>query len=883
MTRRVTVVPHTHWDREWYRPFQSFRADLVALLDELLPRLDADPSAGHFMLDGQMAVVDDYLEIRPEAEPLVRRLAAGGRLGVGPWYILMDEFLVSGETIVRNLEMGLDRAATFGGAMRVGYLPDMFGHIAQMPQILTQFGFSDAVVWRGVPAAIDQSPFWWRAPDGSMVKAEYLPRGYGNGARLPDDAKDLVERIREFDRAQTRFVGDGPILWMNGTDHQVPAPHVGRLVAEANDQQDEYELVVGSLPDHLALTSADGAPTWTGELRSGSRANLLMGVASNRTDVRQAAARAERWLERLAEPLATMAAVAGYEWPSTFLDLAWRNLVLDSAHDSVCACSIDEVCDAVLVRYAEAHRIAEAVTDQALAAVASSLAEPATIVVNTSGRTRSGLIELELPGNGADDGLQLLSERPEQELIHTVPRSDAPTVVERELHIHLGVQGVEIDTSDDASVDVTIHADPADRRQPTFGWVVDELRSMVDHAPEGTVRVWLRRPPTRHVLTRVSDVPGLGWSPWTPGPLDVTPVSVADDGMGLTNGAVTVTVDPDDGTFSVDDHGGLGRLVDDGDEGDTYNHSPPSHQHVVDTPDSVQVAVTETGPLRGRVQITCRYTWPEEIVDGVRVGSVPVEVTTTLELRAGESLVRVTTALDNRCRDHRLRVHLPLVEPAQGSEAECAFGIVTRGLTAEGGETETALPTFPSRRFVRAGGITVAHEGLTEYELVDIEGETARTLAITLLRCTGWLSRGPMAYRPQPAGPVLETPGAQMSGRHELRWAVQVTHPGDAAPDPYAMVDDAFLPLLVSRGDGGGTSPLHHQLVDVRGAEASAVLGRGPRVEVRVFNPSPAPAEVEVPHRSGWVCDLAGRAIERFDQRLRLPPWRIATLSLDSN
>src|SRR5207244_9390951 len=133
--RRVSIVPHTHWDRKWYSPFQTFRLRLVYLLYDLLPRLDADPSYAHFMLDGQMAVIDDYLAVRPDAEATLRRLATSGRLSVGPWYILMDEFLVSGECMVRNLQLGLDRAAAFSGAMDVGYLPDMFGHVAPMPQL----------------------------------------------------------------------------------------------------------------------------------------------------------------------------------------------------------------------------------------------------------------------------------------------------------------------------------------------------------------------------------------------------------------------------------------------------------------------------------------------------------------------------------------------------------------------------------------------------------------------------------------------------------------------------------------------------------------------------------------------------------------------------
>src|SRR5687768_14237302 len=129
MARTVAIVPHTHWDREWYAPFQSFRLRLVDLLDEFLPLLERDLGYARFLLDGQMAVVDDYLEVRPEAEATLRRLGAGGRVAMGPWYILMDEFGVSGETIVRNLQLGMARAAAFGGASTVGYLPDMFGHI----------------------------------------------------------------------------------------------------------------------------------------------------------------------------------------------------------------------------------------------------------------------------------------------------------------------------------------------------------------------------------------------------------------------------------------------------------------------------------------------------------------------------------------------------------------------------------------------------------------------------------------------------------------------------------------------------------------------------------------------------------------------------------
>ena len=391
-TRRVAIVPHTHWDREWYQPYQEFRLNLVDLLDTLLALLESDDSYPYFMLDGQMAVVDDYLEVRPENEERLRALATAGRIGMGPWYILMDEFLASGETMIRNLQMGLRRAAAFGGAIDVGYLPDMFGHIAQMPQILRSAGFDHAVVWRGVPSAVTGSGFLWEAPDGSTVRAEYLPTGYSNGATLPDDAKALVERLEGHLEEVGDLVGN-QLLCMNGSDHLSPQPWLGRVVAEANQIQDGLDLRITSLPEYLVTAPTNGLLRWKGELRSGFRADMLMGVTSNRVDVKRLGESAVRELERRAEPL-TALFQGPSEWPQRQLELAWKEIVRNSAHDSICACSVDDVVDAVLHRYAEARTIATGLAGRATRSLARSLAEPGSYVLNPAHRPRSGAVEL---------------------------------------------------------------------------------------------------------------------------------------------------------------------------------------------------------------------------------------------------------------------------------------------------------------------------------------------------------------------------------------------------------------------------------------------------------------------------------------------------------
>src|SRR5436190_22299619 len=400
MPTRVAIVPHTHWDREWYSPFQTFRLRLVKLLDELLPMLERDLSYARFLLDGQTAVLDDYLEVRPDARATLVQLGAAGRLSIGPWMVLMDEFMVSGETMVRDLQLGIERGAEFGGVMDIGYLPDMFGHVAQMPQMLSLAGLEHAVVWRGVPASVEQTAFWWDAPNGSRVRAEYLYGSYSNGRDLPDDAKRLVLRAVDYEQ-ELGAARLGDMLLMNGTDHQMPQPWLGRVVTEANAIQDDYEFVVTSLPEYLAVQPTATLITVAGELRSGARANLLMGVASNRVDVHRACAAAERSLERRAEPLSALFLPAD-AYPHALTDIAWRELVCNSAHDSSCACSVDEVVDQVLVRYYEARQIGDGLTRDAVHALAATVdaAPGATVVVNPTARPRTGLVEVTLPGTG---------------------------------------------------------------------------------------------------------------------------------------------------------------------------------------------------------------------------------------------------------------------------------------------------------------------------------------------------------------------------------------------------------------------------------------------------------------------------------------------------
>jgi mannosylglycerate hydrolase len=393
----VIVVSHTHWDREWYRPAEVFRLRLAERVSELLDVLDRDAGFRHFMLDGQTVCVDDVLALRPSLRDRLQARLREGRIGIGPWYVLQDELLVGGESIVRNLGEGLRAARAHGRAMSIGYLPDAFGHTAFMPRILRGFGIETAVLWRGVAGASPE--LRWRSPDGSEVLCLWLPGGYGNADRLGDEAQAL-ERLR-------RDLGDSKsqaavLLWMNGTDHRPVEAQVPSVIAALGRAMPEVTLEHATLEraEELVRSRVELArlPVIEGELRTATRdVPVLSGTWSTRSWQKRDHDEAEALLVSHAEPIAAFAPGDRRE----ALRHAWRLLLRCQPHDSICGCSVDEVHREIDTRLARVRQLgAELVRDGVQALLAAPTPDfavhEAVALWNPHPRSIDAVVDVEL-------------------------------------------------------------------------------------------------------------------------------------------------------------------------------------------------------------------------------------------------------------------------------------------------------------------------------------------------------------------------------------------------------------------------------------------------------------------------------------------------------
>lgn len=805
------VVVQTHWDREWYFTREQYLARLIRAASHFVAELDAG-RLDSFLFDGQTIAAEDLLgACEPNLALRLRALMAEGRIVLGPWYVSADEFLVDGECLVRNLERGMATARRLGNCQHVGYVPDTFGHIAQLPQILRGFDIDNAVLWRGSDHS--SSEFEWFGPDGSGVFTVLLTQGY---YQHPFNARDWRAATTAYFQRVEAAASTRHLLLTQGGDHLLTVEDMRGRVDAYNAGDHDFALRISRLETYIAglKEAASNLETFSGELRNNGRAFVLPDTLSTRRYLKVANQRIEDRLIGLVEPLLAVTPFVHTPYPARYLSQTWDMLLQQQPHDSICGCSIDPVHDEMLIRFA-------ALDDRLDALVA--LAGRVNGMIND----RAGLDV----GTGpfADDACCTLFN-PSPKLFEGW--------IEAEIFLKGGRYGsLSAARADGQPVDAVIIGSEPHR---AFSSPLDDFP---DHVAGHRYHVAIR---TRLEGLQMAAMDLEGSEAASATPLGDSignerfEVRCGDDGVVLSDLA------------SGRDHHGLFRIESSLDAGDSYNYSPPPSPSTSCGTITAWRA-TKQGPGCETLTLDLELDQPAALNDdrsGRSDGRVTSHGRLTLMLLAGEPMVRASISWDNEARDHRLRLVSDLREAVGVTSSDGGFAWTTRPVTiAQVPDApscrEAPVSVNPSHSVIAVGAFGFVHRGLQEFEVERrAQGDV---IGVTLLRSVGWLSRRDLLTRGVGAGPDMETPGAQCLGSHHYDFALAV----DASPEELLSRSAAWRrPPTVLPGHPAAALPrltLHDDRLQV-----SSLRRRDDAIELRLWNPTSDAVPVEVP---GWALE----------------------------
>lgn len=917
---RLHVVSHTHWDREWYQTFQQYRMRLVRLTDRLLELLERSPEFRHFVFDGQTVLLDDYLAIRPENRERLQKLIQAGRLEVGPWYVLPDEFLVSGEALIRNLLLGHRMGQQFGGVMKVGYMPDSFGHVAQLPQILRGFGIDNFIFTRGMGDELNRlgTEFLWIAPDGSRVLAVNQLKGYCNGDHIgfeshSDYAGDpprfdlavdfFKQEIAELGEASKRGNdGSTNLLINNGCDHREPQADLPRILAYVNSVLPDIQIEHTTFARFINTLRRAGLALsdWSGEIHGGKCHHILSGVWSSRAYLKQQNDECETWLAHVAEPLGIMLwQRTGHDNYAGFLQHAWQVLLQNHAHDSICGCSIDQVHRDMLPRFEEARQIARLAASAALDHLAASLRHehaPTVVAVNTLAFPRSHVLRsfVLIPPGKPIKSMALVDHEGKAIPAHVVKsRSFSPgagyNLPEAFLH-QPAVAGARplLHAEKQAQAAQHLEAYASAANNGAKPWKIVELEYLAANVPATGYRAYVLREAPPALCEHPVIVKGK------------TVENRFFRAKFLPDGSVELYHKASKRTF-----GPANILEDTADMGDEYDYAPPPQNGAIYSRNRRgQMKILHRSPLAVEVEVKSTLVLPAKFDRSRRRRStqtVNCPVRWKFTITAAAPWLEVELVVENTAEDHRLRVHAFAPISAPVTLAGQPFHLAQRPLKMSNGKgwLQPPAPTLPMQRFCavedRRGGLAILVNGLHEYEAIKQRGGTV--LAVTLLRAVGWLSRSDLSTRPGNAGPHVLTPEAQCLGVNTFRYGL-MPYSGDAVKanlQNYAQ--DFRVPMLEERCKGQpGNLPAEFSLFhcEPENLVVTAVKKCESRhtTIVRLYNTSAERVKgrlswgTAVQH--AWRVNMSEERLEEIPvlakSRLEIdvPAWRILTLELEA-
>lgn len=358
MKKQVIAYLHTHWDREWYREFEVFRLRLLRVFDNVLEMLGSGKIPS-FYFDGQVSALLDYLEIRPEKEQIVRQFIKEKKLFIGPFYCLIDEFLTDRTVFAKNIEIGMKIAKDFGCEDFIGYFADTFGHSKNIPPILQKYGIDKIMVWRGVPDLPSEFVF-------NGVNTINLVRGYfmdifSSPKTIEEKAEWLKGNLDKIAQKSNDY-----ILLPIGADHLGVEPDIAEQIEAVNailanpaDGGDIYEIKLSNPFEYFELVKDNFKTEWNDELRDNSKTFILPGCYSARMRLKQYRTEASYRLEQ-ADRLQKH---FGGNY-SAIVEYAYKLLIQNHAHDSICGCSTDAVHFENYSRYEKILQIANTIIEE---------------------------------------------------------------------------------------------------------------------------------------------------------------------------------------------------------------------------------------------------------------------------------------------------------------------------------------------------------------------------------------------------------------------------------------------------------------------------------------------------------------------------------------
>jgi Alpha-mannosidase len=741
---KITVISHTHWDREWNQPFQFFRKRLVDMMSELLDKLENDPDYRYFHFDGQTVVLEDYLEIVPDDLPRIAKLISEGRLIVGPWYDMPDEAMPSGEALTRNLLLGHTITEAFGGrAMKSGYIVDIFGHTSQLPQILRGFGIDNAVLSRGMGEYM-KSEFWWDAPDGSRilglkrdedrlysdfyfaVRDPFYGREYNNA--------ELIERFGKHIKYITERSLCDSVLMLDGVDNIDVEQKLPYILDLFRKNFSEVEIVHGTIEDYVkevysGLESCRDIGYFCGEQRETGKNGLnnvvLKNVLSSRVHLKQANVECENALTAWFEPLGVFTSpefgfAGGKKYPSGFAAKAWRYLLRNDPHDSIGGCSMTEVHEDMVYRYNQCRWIAESIIEDRLKLIAGSIdaselrGDRVLTLFNPCQSDYCGIytVELKFPTGAAHPGTIKIYGDGGEELpfqILAIRRGVVETIIEKSHYPGAAsndwfLVAVKVSVPGLGYKAIGYGCAPGEALLPSTYALVNERKPKVYTGS-------LRTAPNRAENALIA--------------LEIKP----DGTLSLTDKASGVV------------YTGLLRLEDESDVGDGWTWRPtPENLTSLGLEEVRNISLVYDGPNAVCFRVVKKLSLPEnhsgdgtKRSENLKEGTVIYDVTVS----ADSAEVKIKLTVDNVWRGHRMKAAFSIPDNNGYFYTNNAYDFIKRPVKRKDYSEyrEEHSPTVPNHGIVAAdngkNGLAIFNKGLYEAEMREC-GE----IALTLFRST---------------------------------------------------------------------------------------------------------------------------------------------------